>query len=937
MQPDFNTVIADPEFHKLPFEERRKVLKTIDADFSALAPGEQEKAMSGIAKRFATGAINKPTESPAMDIPGELGASHQPPTPDPYLNLKKTASEFYRPMLQGGGAAAGAVIGTGTAGPLGGLAGGGLGYAIGEKTAGIADEMLGLKKPKPLTQQMVESGKDVATGAALEAGGAAIGTGLVGVYQGGKWLFNKAAGGLGKALTQKGAERAAGEILIANTSNGPIYARNAQEAADIERAIPGLKFSMGQRTNDPQLIKLERTQARRPGEGAQIFKEQQAANDAAIKRYYEQNFPNEQGIDDLIDSVKETQTRLTQAEQRAGKQVEDIQRGIKTETPQETGSKILDEIKGAKRPVQEVLDEMDAALPEYPMRLDNISAQLTLIKREPLTPAERAAIEDFEQNALPSITDNGQRVTTKTAMAINRHLNSEAIAAGKRGDLNTKRLLNRLKHEGLQPDLDAVSQLAAEGKIVDYRGKAIDPNNIAKQVEKNLVDLAEMRSKEMYDIKAMQDEIEKRINWRSMPAMRESEKDFAERLAKDYRRHFDKEPPRIKTLNNEDYVKLDQQTKELQQVLAEVAPGQDVAAAIRARNLFARKQYGERFKTGAVKEATREGDEITGKALSIEQIPQRLKTPSGADDLIRAVGPDRAKEVMQGNIAYDLLQYATNPDGKIVTNKLLAWQAKNKPILEKYGMQNEFKGLKEAQRMADAAAASSKAFEKSVAAKLLNADPEKAVAVALAGSNKRGAIEGLLKTIGNDPAGTKGLKQAFGDHVMRKIQTTAETVTGEPVVSVAQFKRLWAEYEPAIKRLYADEPGKMAALYNMRRAYEIANRNTRSPLGGGSDTAENVLTELGKTITLGNSKVAMAKRFWDFLKQQAKSGIDKTVTRGLFDPEYADVLVKGAQGRLDPDNLKTTVGNKIISLADYRKERLQQTLTGSIAASKTGE
>lgn len=75
------------------------------------------------------------------------------------------------------GAAAGAPTGPGAA--LTGAAGAGLGYGMARQGLSLADEALGLQPPQTLPQRAVGAAKDVATGAAFELGGRALG-GLMG-------------------------------------------------------------------------------------------------------------------------------------------------------------------------------------------------------------------------------------------------------------------------------------------------------------------------------------------------------------------------------------------------------------------------------------------------------------------------------------------------------------------------------------------------------------------------------------------------------------------------------------------------------------------------------------------------------------------------------------------------------------------------------------
>lgn len=81
------------------------------------------------------------------------------------------------PALEAGGAAVGGILGT-AAGPVGTVAGAGLGYGAARQGLRAADIALGLEQEAPtLGQQAQQAAKDVATGAAYELGGQAIGAG----------------------------------------------------------------------------------------------------------------------------------------------------------------------------------------------------------------------------------------------------------------------------------------------------------------------------------------------------------------------------------------------------------------------------------------------------------------------------------------------------------------------------------------------------------------------------------------------------------------------------------------------------------------------------------------------------------------------------------------------------------------------------------------
>jgi hypothetical protein len=83
-------------------------------------------------------------------------------------------SNIYRPALETTGLVAGGAIGS-RAGVKGAAAVAGLGYGIGKKTSDILDSLTGLRKPKPISEELVGSAKDIAEGAMMEMGGQAVG------------------------------------------------------------------------------------------------------------------------------------------------------------------------------------------------------------------------------------------------------------------------------------------------------------------------------------------------------------------------------------------------------------------------------------------------------------------------------------------------------------------------------------------------------------------------------------------------------------------------------------------------------------------------------------------------------------------------------------------------------------------------------------------
>jgi hypothetical protein len=137
-------------------------------------------------------------------------------------DVAKAASPFVRPAAEYGGLSLGAAGGS-SAGPAGAVVGAGLGYSSGKALADLLDEYAGLKTPSPVGKKFVQSGKDVITGAAMEAGGQILGTAITSA---------------GNAIANSGAaERAYASAIKMPLSAKWVKARGPEGTSNIKRAV----------------------------------------------------------------------------------------------------------------------------------------------------------------------------------------------------------------------------------------------------------------------------------------------------------------------------------------------------------------------------------------------------------------------------------------------------------------------------------------------------------------------------------------------------------------------------------------------------------------------------------------------------------------------------------------------------------------------------
>ena len=158
---------------------------------------EQLEAYNELKKR---GHFDQANEE---DIPQGFKVDDQQQKPSPLtvspeeegILAKIFGENNVRPILEFGGMLGGGTIGTGI-GPQGTVAGAGLGYAAGK---GIADKIY--DEPETFQESAIKTGKDVATGAAMEMGGSVVGK-----------ILSKTVGAIGS-----GAKNILGKLTGAGT------------------------------------------------------------------------------------------------------------------------------------------------------------------------------------------------------------------------------------------------------------------------------------------------------------------------------------------------------------------------------------------------------------------------------------------------------------------------------------------------------------------------------------------------------------------------------------------------------------------------------------------------------------------------------------------------------------------------------------------------
>lgn len=769
------------------------------------------------------------------DLPDKVKSEKKPSSSKDSL-LKPLAKET---MEMGGltagaitGAKAGALIGTPFGGPpgalagaaIGGVIGGGLGYAIGKR----GGEIITGTAPGELRESLTESGKDIVTGAAYEAGGQLAGKFLFQpVMKAGKWTFDQAKSLFQNRVTNRITSKAY-DVWVANTSQGNIYAKNAKEAADIETAIPGIKFTYGQSTYDPKGIRMERAQIRKPGDAAQISAEQIASNDEALRSYYKSNFGSKDGVDDLLGALqgkKETLEKSVEGAKQTSSIIES--RMAQAKEPTESSTRLLEVLKTEKQHTSQAISRLYDRIPDVDIPTTGMIDELKTIAI-PTSKVESSsnfpkvlnkAINEYSPKKMPEELQSIVDAYSKTGQPLPAQLQTEVAKYGTMDSMKFQELrglrteiLNEMRSEASKNNPAAMRRLSQMQEVVEG---TIDQLADSGKYGKEVVDIYRMASKQ----------------WR---------------------------------------------------------------------------EYSDIFKRGTVGNIMQGGVKGEVSKMDPEQMLSAVfdsNNVTAADQLITAIGRKEATSLVKEYATYDLMRKSVNPmTGEVDRGKLMSWLAKNKPALTKYGLENEYSDIVKAKAAVDEATKIGMAFEKSQAAKALGGDPEKAISIIFSGrgaTNSAQTAKDIMELVKGNKAATEGVKNAFGDYAVARIQTSMKDIVGNPAASVAKFNALWQKYAPAMRVLYQDSPQKIQSLMNMKKAYEIMIRNQRSPFGGGSDTAENVM----QTLAILGSPLAQTSRTATAIKAAARmfskheaALVDQVINKAIFNPEYAETLQWLAKG-----------------------------------------
>lgn len=929
------------------------------------APAQPPDKISLLMQKIASGAVLAPTQQEAikeltkrgilpanstMGIPGSMAIGESQGA----KGLTREAMPALRPALEAIPAVAAGIAGAATTpvtGPMSPLVSAGMGaagYTAGKKTADFLEKWADSKdedpeqKPIPIIEELGYLGDDLIRGLTYEFGGAAVAP-ILGTLLKTPGFVKNILASRSPAMSNKEIEKRAIAIIEANTGNHPQYLKNIEESQKIIDET-GIRATMGDMANDPGIIKLQRGLERSPGIASEEELFKRAENIEIMQNYLKKEFPGDEGIDNVMHELTRQKKALEKSTKAAEESAMTARGKVEPLDPQTTGVRILKEIEEARKPVRAKEKVLWEKVPDYKMQTTETEKVFKELSEKPSI-ARDTVKSHYE------IFKNTPK-TVEEMHVIEQELND--VIFDPNASNTVKRALGKVK-TALAKDFDLLGEAAEQGDFATYKGDVVHPKRLAQDLDELNIKLkaGDELTPDKIDAEKTYSELEKANIPGTMQQRSEGKEEYAKRIAKIYKINFGKDAPVIPGQEKATVTQNKARKAAIEETLAGAEPAQNAAIAYKNAKAYSASQNFKRFGKGAVAELRQKGKYADGMKIPAEARPKKLMNVDDADQFIEAVGKEKAGDIMLRHYADDMMSKVSyDESGQLQAKSLTNWVNKNKHVLDRYGIKNYFDSVDSAHSAMLSAREAEKQFNNSIAAKLLDSDPQNALARAFSGGegisakNTGKIMQNLLNRMEGNKRGIKALQNAFKDFMYETTETTAKSIKDSKVLSNATLAKQMRRFKPAMAVLYKDQPSKIKALQTMEKAVAMQNRTAKAPIGGGSDTSENlsvIADIIGPIITHtpgASYLVKLGKLGLSAFKNINIKDTNNLVARMLHDPELAQIIIHAA--KVGPANKKELIKintnlSKYFVAAGLRKTNLDEqakTITQDIINTK---
>lgn len=562
-------------------------------------------------------------------------------------------------------------------------------------------------------------------------------------------------------------------------------------------------------------------------------------------------------------------------------------------TPVETGRNIISEIEAAKAPVRRQMDALQKEIPVFEMRADEtgkaIKEATKLGALSDAVPAAMAPILDsFNRRAPNGLT------TTELLHGLRRTVQDAAYEAG----VPSVRVALQKIVRAIDADFNNLGSSGA-GETVIHKGQAISVNALAKELESNLLKMADVRKTLDLDYTAMRKKLADagvhNREYLSADGGRQGLINSMRKTTEAYEKAFPGEPPptAADTTGTRGVEYYQRRNAEIRAILEAAPNGKaiNVGAAIKAYNKYANEEWFGRFDKGSTRDVTAKGNEASGLRVPHEQVAGKFWGESDARGLIRAVGLEAAREGVRPHMVQDMLKSSTvGVEGRIDVVKAAGWIKKNQAVLDAYGLTDSAKEIARGQLRDHI----ERKFE-DLMTNPITGDPQSTI-------NKmqkmRNELAPILRFIGYDQKAVQGLADYYAVLKMlgrnKNVSYAGGPTTAEKLMGLYGSDKIPGMAGKLVSSLSKDVIGAMIGF--------AGGTATGEPGGGGYGVAG------GLAASYGASKVEA------FHQSKAKI-FSKVLMDAIYDPNQAHALIMSARSNGKNPTAKAVITQAIFNAA----------------------
>ena len=598
------------------------------------------------ARARLAGQTDDPFEAARVRVTAPKTKDVKPPS-----TWRQTAAKYLRPTMEGIGAVGGGMVGT-AAGPLGTVAGTALGYGMGAEVADLIegptatqvkqhvnlDVMENAKyRPRTATEQASHTVNRLATGANMEMGGqvaARIGGAVVNAAKNTVQMGVPFSPTRNRINAAREFGEAHGNVQGEWKTTDPGFAErqgstDSNRLQQVKRATRNRDDALFNRLNTdtpPGQRPLQPSAGQQQG-GKLLSLEQKQRLKYKTKGTTPEGMPFDERVN--LNSAVNADAALT----RVTKQLGRGEQMPASEFQGTTGKRLVDSVRESEAQVKpEVRRLFNQPAFKYEMPRAEYDDALTSVLKSNLDETARADVLAVQKFA------EGADKTAGGLKSIKETIDSRISQAVRRGDQAAVNALGKVK-QGVFDSFEAMGQAAEAGDVALHEGRIIYPSKIKAQIA-TLDDriATEQAAGSKPDLDAMRKEVGTQPGM--MKQVGEKDAAYQARLEAAYA----KQGKPVPTASTESAALPDLLTRKqaLTDTLTAAKPAEDVAATYASARRYTKEEQKDRFARDTIAGILKKGDQYGGLNTELEKIPDKVFTPSGAFELVKAKMPFKA-------------------------------------------------------------------------------------------------------------------------------------------------------------------------------------------------------------------------------------------------------------------------------------------------------